>query len=70
MINLIRSDGFVLVISSARGLMDTHKGLLVDFGPDDKYIVENFTVSDLEIAAASRVSNLITISREWKSFPE
>ncbi len=70
MINLIRSDGFALVISSARGLVDTKKGLLVDFGPDDMYIVEDFNLEKLNKRTEGRFSNLININVEWKGFPE
>ena len=69
MINIIRSDGNALVISSARALLQIPEGIVVDFGDDDMYIVKDMTLESLSQRTVSYYSNLITIPGEWRGWP-
>ena len=69
MITIVRSDGNGLVISSARSLMKTKGGLIVDFG-DEHYIVENCNLSTIAEMTAGRFVNMIIINKEWKGLPK
>ena len=71
MITVIRNDGAALVLDGARTLMDTKKGLVVDFGDEnDMYIVKGCSVQHLVARTEGRWNAMFVLYNEWKGWPE
>ena len=68
MITVIRKDGIALVLDGARSMMDTKRGLVVDYG-DEQYIVENCSVQHLVARTEGRWNSMFVLYNEWKGWP-
>lgn len=70
MIIVKRSDGTSLVLDSAISMRNVPAGVVVEYPSGEFFLIEDWSIADIEKYATTQYRNLVVLLREWRGWPQ